>query len=47
MGNTSSKSSNSAKYELIEKVAIDYATTLNLENIEQKKIYFIQMKKIA
>ena len=34
MGNTSSKSSNSAKYELIEKVAIDYATTLNLENIE-------------
>jgi hypothetical protein len=33
MGNTSSKSDNSAKYELIEKVALDYATTLNLENI--------------
>ena len=33
MGNTSSKSDNSAKYELIEKVALDYATTLNLTNI--------------
>lgn len=33
MGNTSSKSNNNTKYELIEQVAIDYATTLNLENI--------------
>lgn len=33
MGNSSSKSDNSTKYELIEQVAIDYATTLNLENI--------------
>ena len=34
MGNTSSNLSNTSKYELIEKVAIDYATTLNIENID-------------
>jgi len=33
MGNTSSNLSNTAKYELIEKVAVNYATTLNIENI--------------
>lgn len=33
MGNTSSNLSNTAKYELIEKIAVDYATTLNIENI--------------
>jgi len=34
MGNTSSNLSNTSKYELIEKVAVNYATTLNIENID-------------
>ena len=33
MGNTISNSSSLTNYELVEKIAIDYATTLNLKNI--------------
>jgi len=33
MGNTTSNSTNLTNYELVEKIAIDYATTLNLKNI--------------
>ena len=33
MGNTISNSSTLTNYELVEKIAIDYATTLNLKNI--------------
>lgn len=33
MGNTISNSTTLTKYELVEKIAIDYATTLNLKNI--------------